>query len=101
MLKLLLTLFTKIQITLKTHCYTSLFSVNWHSGDLIPLGVDRSQMGEVQQTGQNHPKPLPAAQPEAGRVEDYIDQGRKGEEDDTEQRPNERVECCIDEGRPG
>src|SRR5829696_7335299 len=86
-------LLTKIQTTLKAACCTFLRSVTLHSGDLIPLGVAGPPVGDIQQPGQNHPEPLPAAQPEAGRVEEYIDQGRKGEEDDAEQRPNERVEC--------
>ena len=94
-------LLTKVQITPKAPYCTFSCSVTLHSGDLIPLGVAGPPVADVQQPGQNHPEPLPAGQPEAGRVEDYIDQGRKGEEDDAEQRPNERAECCIDEDRPG
>src|SRR5215204_5056874 len=75
--------------------------ITFHSGDLVPLGVAGRPLADVEQPGQNHPEPLPAGQPDAGRVEEYIDQGRKGEEDDAEQRPYERAECCIDEGRPG
>jgi hypothetical protein len=73
----------------------------FHAGDLIPLGVVGRQLTDVEQPGENHSEPLPACQPEAGRVEDHIDQGRKGEEDDAEQRPDKRAECCVDEERPG
>src|SRR5918993_2941617 len=77
-----------------------LCSVTLHSGDLVPLGVAGRPVADVEQSGQNHPEPLPACQPEAGRVEEYIDQGRKGEEDEAEQWPDERAKCCIDEDRP-
>ena len=73
----------------------------FHPGNLIPLAVAGHPLAEVEQHGQNHPEPIPAGQPDAGRVDDHVDQGRKGEEDDAEQRPDERVECRIDEGRPG
>jgi hypothetical protein len=66
--------------------------VPFHLGDLVPLGIAGRPLADVEQSGQNHPEPFPAAQPKAGRVEDHVDQSRKGEEDDAEQRPDERVE---------
>src|SRR5215218_1229849 len=50
-----------------------------------PSGLCRT----AQQEG---PTTLPTGQPDAGCVEDYVDQGRKGEEDNAEQRKDERIE---------
>ena len=72
----------------------------FHPGDLVPLGVADRPVVDVEQSGQDHPEPIPAGQPDTRCVEDHIDQGRKGEKDDAEQRPDERGECCTDEGRP-
>src|SRR5829696_1104432 len=97
----------QVQITLKALCCaflrSVLTSITFHSGDLgdlVPLGVAGRPVADVEQPGQNHPEPLPAGHPDSGCVEKHVDQGRKGEEDDAEQRPDERVECCIDEGGP-
>src|SRR5687767_11715985 len=43
----------------------------------------------------------PTRQPYARDIHDHADQGCQREEDDAEQRQDERVECCVDEGRPG
>src|SRR4051794_1195057 len=56
-----------------------------HLGDLIPLAVASHPLADVEQQGEKHPEPIPADQSDAGRVNDYIDQGRKGEEDDAQQ----------------
>src|ERR671911_507200 len=72
-----------------------------YPGDLVPLGVASPPVTDVEQRGENDPEPPPSAQPDAGYVEDNVDQGRKREEDDAKERQDERVESRIDESRSG
>src|SRR3712207_1886535 len=70
-----------------------------YSGDLVPLGVAGPPVADVEQRGQDDPEPPPTGQPDAGHVEDHVDQGREREEDDAQQRQDERVESRVDKDR--
>ena len=72
-----------------------------YSGDLVPLGVGRPPVADVEQRGQNDPEPPPTGRPDTGYVGDHVDQGREREEDDAQQRQDERNKSRVDEGRPG
>jgi hypothetical protein len=56
-------------------------------------------MADIQQRGENHPEPSPTGQPDAGYIEDHVDQGREREEDDAQQRQDKRVKGGVDKTR--
>src|SRR5918994_4181196 len=72
-----------------------------YPGDLVALGVAGRPVADVEQDGENHPEPIEARVADAGGLDENVDQGRKREEDDAQQRQEKGVERRIDEGRPG
>jgi hypothetical protein len=71
------------------------------AGDLVPLGGAGAPMPDIQQRGQHDPEPVPAAQPPTRGVQQQIDQGREGQEDNAQQRQQEGAERGVDPLRPG
>src|SRR5215213_1382825 len=69
--------------------------------DLVALGGAGTPMPDIQQRGQHDPEPVPAAQPPTRGVQQQIDQGGEGQEDDAQQRPQEGAERGVDPLGPG
>src|SRR4029453_7590272 len=70
-------------------------------GNLVPLGVAGAPVADVEDDGENHPEPVEAHEADTWRVDDHVDQGRKREEDDAQERQEKGVERRTDEGRSG
>ena len=66
------------------------------AGDLVPLGGAGTPVADVQQRGEDDPEPVPAAQPPTRGVQQQVDQGRKRQEDDPKERPQEGAEGGVD-----
>src|ERR671912_2852045 len=72
-----------------------------YPGDLVALGVAGRPVADVEQDGEDHPEPIEAREAYSGGVDENVDQGRKREEDDAQQRQEKGVERRSDEGRSG